>query len=263
MTSSVRELLSRYGDVHQLFVDVDAATRKELESIAIAKTLGDGTEIGNVGELVHGLHLIVEGTARVSSLSVDGRQFYVGTITAGELHGLASVMDEKPSLHCVRVVGAATVLILPAASFRNLVYTNRPLCEKVVKLLCDRVRFLSAVNDRFALTKPLERVAQCLADISTGYFSTSEATLSEADLEINQYDLSSMLALSRQSVNRSLKALEARGLVTIGYNRIPHKGLAPIAGAWKTGGGTYVGSPSRRGELRAGALSPSAHPVCT
>ena len=105
MTSSVRELLNQYGDVHQLFVDLDAATRKQLESIAIAKTLDDGKEIGNVGEPVYGLYLIVEGTVRVSSLAVDGRQFYVGTITGGELHGLASVMDEKPSLHFVRVVG--------------------------------------------------------------------------------------------------------------------------------------------------------------
>ena len=170
MTSSVRELLSRYGDIHQLFVDVGAETRKHLESIAVARTLGDGKEIGTVGELVHGLYLIVEGTARVSSLSVDGRQFFVGTITSGELHGLASVMDEKPSLHFVRVVGGATVVILPAESFRNLVYSNRQLCEKVVKLLCDRVRFLSSVNDRFALTKTLDRVAQCLADLSTGFF---------------------------------------------------------------------------------------------
>ena len=234
MTSPVRELLNRYGDVHQLFVYIDAATRKQLDSIAIAQTLSDEKEIGNVGELVDGLYLIVEGTVRVSSLSMDGDQFYVGTTTGGELHGLASVMDEKPSLHLVRVVGAATVGILPAASFRNLVYTNRQLCEKVVKLLCDRVRFLSAVNDRFALTKPLDRVAQCLADISTGYFSTSETTLAEAELEVDQYDLSSMVALSRQSVNRSLKALEAKGLVTIGYNRIHISNLPQFAGAWKT-----------------------------
>ena len=73
MTSSVRELLNRYGDVHQLFVDVGAETRQQLESIAIAKTLGDGKEIGNVGELVHGLYLIVEGTARCEQ-PFSGRQ---------------------------------------------------------------------------------------------------------------------------------------------------------------------------------------------
>ena len=248
MTASVRELLNRYGDVHQLFVDVGAATRKQLESIAIAKTISDGREIGTVGELVYGLYLIVEGTVRVSSLSEDGKQFYIGTITGGELHGLASVMDEKPSLHFVRVVGAATVVILPAAPFRNLVYTNRQLCEKVVKLLCDRVRFLSAVNDRFALTKPLDRVAQCLADISAGYFSTGETTLAEAELEINQYDLSSMLALSRQSVNRSLKTLEAKGLVTIGYNRIHINNLPQLRALGRQG--VLPMSPVQTGEDR-------------
>ena len=165
-------------------------------------------------------YLIVEGTVRVNSLSVDGAQFYVGALTSGELHGLVSVMDEKPCLHFVRVVDSATVVFIPAASFRSLVYSNQTLLEKVIDLLCDRVRFLSAVSDRFALTKPLDRVAQCLADISDGYFSTSANRLVEAELEINQYDLSSMLALSRQSVNRSLKDLEAKDLITVGYNRI-------------------------------------------
>ena len=220
MKSSLSELLDQYGDVHELFTDLDHGTRKQLESIAKAETLSDGQEIGVVGSLVPGLYLIVEGTVRVNSLSVDGAQFYVGALTSGELHGLVSVMDKKPCLHFVRVVDSATVVFIPAVSFRGLVYSNQTLLEKVIDLLCDRVRFLSAVSDRFALTKPLDRVAQCLADISDGYFSTSENRLVEAELEINQYDLSSMLALSRQSVNRSLKDLEAKDLITVGYNRI-------------------------------------------
>ena len=220
MKSSLSELLDQYGDVHELFTDLDHGTRKQLESIAKAETLSDGQEIGVVGSLVPGLYLIVEGTVRVNSLSVDGAQFYVGALTSGELHGLVSVMDKKPCLHFVRVVDSATVVFIPAASFRSLVYSNQTLLEKVIDLLCDRVRFLSAVSDRFALTKPLDRVAQCLADISDGYFSTSANPLTEAELEINQYDLSSMLALSRQSVNRSLKDLEAKDLITVGYTRI-------------------------------------------
>tara|TARA_E500000331_G_scaffold227372_1_gene217638 strand:- start:61 stop:780 length:720 start_codon:yes stop_codon:yes gene_type:complete len=220
MKLSVSELLKQYSDVHELFTDIDDATRRQLESIAKAETLRDEQEIGTVGSLVHGLYLIVEGTVRVNSLSMDGAQFYVGALTSGELHGLVSVMDEKPCLHFVRVVDSATVLFIPSASFRSLVYTNQKLLARVIDLLCDRVRFLSAVSDRFALTKPLDRVAQCLADISDGYFSTSANPLMEAELDINQYDLSSMLALSRQSVNRSLKDLEAKELITVGYNRI-------------------------------------------
>ena len=42
MTLAVAELLNRYGDAHQLFVNIDAATRKQLASIAIAHTFGDG-----------------------------------------------------------------------------------------------------------------------------------------------------------------------------------------------------------------------------
>ena len=220
MKSSVSELLKQYGDVHELFSDIDDAARQQLESIAKAEILSDEQQIGTVGSLVQGLYLIVEGTVRVNSLSVDGAQFYVGALTSGELHGLVSVMDEKPCLHFVRVVDSATVVFIPAASFRALVYNNQQLLARVIDLLCDRVRFLSAISDRFALTKPLDRVAQCLADISDGYFSTSANPLIEAELEINQYDLSSMLALSRQSVNRSLKDLEAKNLISVGYNRI-------------------------------------------
>ena len=176
MTAAARELLWKFPDAHQLFVDLDERTRRQLESIAAAKTLPTGTVIGDVSEVVEGAYLIVEGAVRLEILSADGDQLTFGTLTAGEIHGLVSTLDDLPSIHFATVVDCATVVILPRASFRSLVFSNAPLCERVMMMVCDRTRCMCLFNDRLALLKPLDRVAQCLWSISTGSFSVRNAT---------------------------------------------------------------------------------------
>ena len=220
MNMAARELLWKYPDAHRLFVGVDEGTRRQLESIAVAKTLPDGSMIGHVSEVVEGAYLIVEGAVRLESLSEDGDRLNFGTLSAGEIHGLVSTMDELPSIHFATVVDHATVVLLPRAAFRSIVFSNGPLCEKVEMLLCERTRCMCLFNDRLAFLKPLDRVAQCLWGISTGYFSVRRTAAPVVNLEINQYELSSMLSLSRQCVNRALKSLESEGVITISYKRI-------------------------------------------
>ncbi len=220
VTVAARELLRKFPDVHRLLADVDEDTRRQLESIAVAKTLPAGTVIGHVSDAVEGAYLIVEGAVRLESLSADGERLNFGTLIPGEIHGLIASMDDMPSVHFATAVERTTAVLLPRAAFRSIVLSNGPLCEKVMILLCERTRCMCLFNDRLALLKPLDRVAQCLWGISTGYFSVRRTTAPIVNLEINQYELSSMLSLSRQCVNRALKSLEAEGVITISYKRI-------------------------------------------
>ena len=220
MNVAARELLGKFPDLHRLFVELDEGTRKQLESIAVAKTLPAGTVIGDVSEVVEGAYLIVEGAVRLESLSPDGERLTFGTLTAGEIHGVISSIDDMPSIHFATVIVDATVVFLPRAAFRGIVFSNARLCEKVMMLVCERTRCMCLFNNRLAFLKPLDRVAQCLWSISTGIFSVRRTTPAVVDLQLNQYELSSMLSLSRQRVNRALKWLECQGVITISYNRI-------------------------------------------
>ncbi len=219
MSLRVSDLIRRYGDIHHLLANLDGGLLRRIEGIASARALAANEGVARANEAVDGLYLLVDGGLRVHSLSGEGKQHLAGILGPGDVFGIIPVMDDKPSLHYADTTAPTTVVFLPAAAFRALVYSSPRLTENVIKLLCQRGRLAFAINDRFGLTATPYRVARCLADISS-YFAESEIVGLELELEINQYELSSMLAISRQSVSRELKELERQDLVTVGYNRI-------------------------------------------
>ncbi len=222
--NKVSDLMAQFGDIHHIFTDLDQALLGRIEHAASVRLLSINECVARVSETVDGLYLIVEGGLRVHSLSEQGRQLLAGILGPGDIFGIISVMDDKPSLHFAEATGPSKIVFIPAAAFRTLVYSDPRLIEKVVKFLCQRGRLAFAINDRFGLTATPYRVARCLADISS-YFADSDHLGSDLELAINQYELSSMLAISRQSVCRELKELERQDLVTVGYNRIRVKNL--------------------------------------
>lgn len=230
MTAQVARLLDRFEDIHNLFSDLTQQERQALEKIALVKQLAAGKEIARVSEPVDGLYLVIDGKIRVESLTKDGKYYSVGTLPRGDVHGLISALDEQPSLHYAWAVTETTSIVIPPQAVRELVYRNAAFNAKVIQCLCKRGRMSFAINDRFALAKSAQRVAQSLLALFAGEHSLDAPASLEGEIKINQQELSSMLALSRMTVNRTLKDLERRGLLILGYNRVRINDLEGLRG---------------------------------
>ena len=220
MTRQVAKLLRRFEDIHNLFSGLTQQERHVLEQVAIVKQLEARQEIARVSKKIDGLYLLIDGAIRVESLSNEGKYFSVGTLPPGDVHGLISVLDEQPSPHFAWAMTKTTTVVIPAQAVRDLVYRNTDVNASVIQCLCKRGRMSFAINDRFALANSSRRVAQSLLSIADGTHSLYVSANSEGEIKINQQELSAMLGLSRMSVNRTLKDLERRCLLTLGYKRI-------------------------------------------
>lgn len=220
MTRQVAKLLRRFEDIHNLFSGLTQQERQLLEQVAIVKQLEAKQEIARVSERIGGLYLLIDGAIRVESLSNEGKYFSVGTLPPGDVHGLISVLDKQPSPHFAWTITKTTTVVIPAQAMRDLVYRNAAVNASVIQCLCKRGRMSFAINDRFALANSSRRVAQSLLSIADGTHSLYVSANSEGEIKINQQELSAMLGLSRMSVNRTLKDLERRCLLTLGYKRI-------------------------------------------
>ena len=236
MTSRVAKLLHRFEDKHNLFSGLTQQERHGLEQVAIVKQLEARQEIARVSKKIDGLYLLIDGAIRVESLSNEGKYFSVGTLPPGDVHGLISVLDEQPSPHFAWAMTKTTTVVIPAQAVRDLVYRNTDVNASVIQCLCKRGRMSFAINDRFALANSSQRVAQGLLAIANGKYSLDASANSEGEIKINQQELSSMLGLSRMSVNRTLKDLERRCLLTLGYKRIRINDLAALRDFAEAGG---------------------------
>lgn len=219
MTKSIQQLLEDFSDTHQMVGRMNEAQKAALQAIASVRKLGNQHHMAMLGEKVDGVYLIVEGGVRLESFSESGDRFLVGDLQTGDLFGLLSVLEDEPSIHYALAMGDTVALFLPAAPFRRFIYADTELTRQMVELMCRRLRMSLVMVTRFAPGSLECRVARCLVALADNLGNFPEVN-KKVDVAINQFDLAAMLSVSRQSVNRVLKLLEADGMILSGYNTV-------------------------------------------
>lgn len=219
MQKNINQLLDEFSDTHRMIGRMKPEQRDALQAIASVRRLANQQHIAMLGEMVDGVYLIVEGGVRLESFSESGDRFLVGDLQAGDLFGLLSVLEDEPSIHHATAIGETVACYMPAKQFRSFIYADQELTRQMVELMCRRLRMSLVMVTRFAPGSLECRVARCLIALADNLGNRPE-TGKSAKVSINQFDLAAMLSVSRQSVNRVLKSLEADGTIMSGYNTV-------------------------------------------
>jgi len=219
LAGASKDKFDDFQDMHQFFDELDDEQRARLSKITVVRELTVDEIVARATDPVDGIYLILEGALRLESYSDDGEQFLVGMLQEGDVFGLMSVIDGKPSQHFVLPAKPTRALFVPASKFRRFVFDDLRLSRMVAEMLCQRLRMSLVLIDRFGLGSRAHRVVHCLISLAE-YYSSRPRDDAQVDLAVNQYDLASMLAVSRQSVNRELKELERLGLIETRYSSI-------------------------------------------
>jgi CRP-like cAMP-binding protein len=135
-------------------------------------------------------------------------------LSAGALVGELGVLDDLPRSASVAALRPAEVIEIPAAEFRSAYATDGAIARRLVGLLADRLRALSAGLADLTYLDLGGRLAKYLLSESA---RQGRPTI---QLAVNQTELGQMLGGARQSVNQAMQALERAGLVRIDGRRI-------------------------------------------
>ncbi len=95
----------------------------------------DGQEIAKEGEGALALHLILDGSAKVS---VHGD--HVRDLGKGDYFGEISLIDGRRRSASVHASGDLTTLVVPHLAFHNLLREEPEFALELLKLLCARIR---------------------------------------------------------------------------------------------------------------------------
>jgi CRP-like cAMP-binding protein len=227
MERSTQKLLDRFQDMHELFKSLTITVRAEIDQIAVTKRIPAGKEIARADEPIDGLYLIVDGALRFEAFSEGGERFLVGVHQDGDTAGLISAIDGGENQHFITAVEDTLVVFIPAPKFRHIVFSRPEISEQVVHFLCKRVRMAFLMLNRFGLGGRENRVAWCLVEMAKNA-AVRQRGLRAVELNINQFDLSAMLAISRHSVNAELKDLVDRDFIAVKYGKIIVENLAGL-----------------------------------
>lgn len=140
-------------------------------------------------------------------------------LTPGQWIGLIPIIAGKGASHNLRAHTAMVLLPIPRTTFQHALHTDKDLALMCLNLLCERSR--STYGNMAAETLlPLHaRIARLLLMLMGQHGRDANSSI-ELDLKRSQDEFSDMLGITRQSLNRELKAPEKQGLIAIAYSRI-------------------------------------------
>lgn len=163
------------------------------------------------GQPVAGWYAVLSGLVKLQSTAEDGRmQAFLG-VPAGEWFGEGSALKSEARQYDVVALRDSTLMCLPLAEFHALRQADLGFNQYLVGHLNRRLGQAMAIIEAGRLRSPEQRVALYLSPL---FWPGAR------QLQLSQEEIGLLAGLARQTVNRALRALEARGLVSLDFGRV-------------------------------------------
>ncbi len=145
--------------------------------------------------------------------STDGEEAIIATLRSGDFFGELALLDGAPRSATAVALEAVETWTLPRAAFLALLDRDKALRESLLAGLARELRRITGHVEELHFLDLAGRLASRLARLARE--AEPEADEVRLDWPYTQSDLASMIGGTRQSVNKLLSGLVARGLVVI------------------------------------------------
>jgi CRP-like cAMP-binding protein len=209
---------------HPIFCDLDAEALDQLCRYAKHTTLKRGATIFSKGDPGNSLVAVVSGTVKISVSSADGRNAILNLIGAGEIFGEMSVLDgQARSADCIANTNCE-IFIIDRRDFIPFVKSQPALAMKFIELLCTRLRWTSDQVEEVILQDLPGRLASALIRLTERH----KAAQGGRTIAVTQQEISEMVGMSRESINKQLRAWATRGWVRLEHGAIVVLDVEPL-----------------------------------
>ena len=210
------------------FAGAPAALQDELLMLGRMTELSHGEHLFERGDAAEGLCCVTAGALRVGSLQADGTESLLAYVEPYQWFGEISLIDGQPRTHDAVADGDTTVLVVAHAPLQAWLHAHPAHWQHVAQLACAKLRLLFTVLEDIAHLPIEARLAKRLWMVAHGYGARSGEP--RRQVRLPQEQLALMMGVTRQSVNKALRALEERGWISLRYGAIELLDLAALGG---------------------------------
>jgi len=201
---------------HPIFSDLDPEAFDQLCRYAKHTTLKRGTTIVSKGDPGNSLIAVISGTVKISVTSSDGRSAILNLIGPGEIFGEVAVLDGQARTADATANTNCEIYIIDRRDFIPFVRSQPALAMKFIELLCTRLRWTSDQVEEVILQNLPGRLASALLRL------TEKHKLAPAGrtIAVTQQEISEMVGMTRESINKQLRAWADRKWVRLEHGAI-------------------------------------------
>lgn len=165
------------------------------------------------------MHIIVEGTVRISIASEDGHEMDIALLQPGECFGEMGLLDGSNRSATATAMEAANIITLLRHDFLDLLAQHPRVAADTASLLIRRLRHVNQMVGNMAFLDAPTRVAKELLQLAATYGGDT-AWQDSVEIPLGQGDLARLVGVSRETVSRSLNSFRQLGILATSRRRI-------------------------------------------
>ena len=192
----------------------------EILGFAIERRFARGTTLFSKGDPGTSMMAVLTGRLRAVNVSAEGKEVILNVIGPGEIVGEIALLDGTPRSSDVVVVEDTTAMVVERRDFLPFLLRHDSLVERLLVVLCDRLRRTSGALEEIALFDLPARLARLLVKLAADYGKPHESGGTRIGMKLSQRDLSSLVASTRESINKQLRIWRQAGTIDLVENHI-------------------------------------------
>jgi CRP-like cAMP-binding protein len=201
---------------HPIFCDLDPEAFDQLCRYAKHATLKRGASIFSKGDPGNSLIAVISGTVKISVSSPDGRNAILNLIGPGEIFGEVAVLDGQARTADATANTNCEIFVIDRREFLPFVRSQPALAMKFIELLCARLRWTSDQVEQVILQDLPGRLANALIRLTEKH----KVAQGGRTIAVTQQEISEMVGMTRESINKQLRAWATRNWVRLEHGAI-------------------------------------------
>jgi CRP/FNR family cyclic AMP-dependent transcriptional regulator len=201
---------------HHIFGQLPAEVIKQLGAYATRRRVQRGAVIFAKGDPGHGLMGVVEGSVRISLPTMGGREVVLDHIRPGGIFGEMALLGGQLRSADATASEDCELMVIDRRDFTHFVQRQPEVVAKLLEIVCGRLRHANEQVEDVMFASLAVRLAKLLLR----FWSIHEVNAAGKRLTITQRELSQMIGMARESVNKQLRTWEKRGWLRLEHGTL-------------------------------------------
>jgi CRP-like cAMP-binding protein len=189
---------------HALFAGLGGRVLEELLAQAVGRDLAQGELLFRAGDPGGQLYAVLDGRVRIYVEGAGGAEITLNLLGAGEVFGEIAMLDGAARTASAAALEPSRLLQLRRESVLAAMRHHPELAERIILLLCRRLRWTSEQVEDSAFLPLAARLAKRLLSLTDDGVNR---------LRLSQRDLAALVGASREAVNKLLAQWRMDGVI--------------------------------------------------
>jgi CRP-like cAMP-binding protein len=194
--------------LHELPADSQALVRQKMSIVELA----DGETLFQQGETAASIYQVVSGLIHLKRITVSGSESIVTLYQGGNCFGeipLLSATNSARGYNAI-AVGPTQIACLSKKDFEEIASRHPEVYQNLIAKLCLIIRNLLQHAEDISNANLSQRLAHLIVDAARCH-GVKQADHTCINIPLSQQDISKMLGVTRQSVQRQLQQWREEG----------------------------------------------------